>query len=148
MPEIRTDRSQGRQAGHRACHLQKARPQTAWLNRTCHMDLSLNSTLSLTAKRPRVSHSPGTRNAILEKHPACLALKRPVACRHSRTDLCQETDAHTVPMRHLKAHLLHHPTEGIHHCPVKSNSRAPCSISKSHPLFQEACILALSLPSS
>ena len=64
-----------------ACDLQKA----AWPNRDCYLDLSLNPTLALAAKR-----------VILEKHPACLALKRlwPVACRHSRTARRQ---MHTVP---------------------------------------------------
>jgi hypothetical protein len=43
---------------------------------------------------------------------------------------------HTVPLRHLKVHLLHHPTEGIRRHPVKGNSEAPRSVFRSHPLLQ------------
>lgn len=66
-------------------------------------------------------------------------------CRYSR-DCLMPGDRCTQSPKALEGSLANHPTECIHRRPVKGKSRAPCCVSRSHPLFQEACFLALSFP--
>lgn len=103
------------------------------------MGLNLNPALSLIAKWRRVSHSPGFCERL--EMPFLKSIQPIWPSKARGLQMFQgltyaRRQMHTVPLRRLKVHLLHRPTEGVHRHPVKSNSEAPRSVSRSLPLLQ------------